>query len=247
MKNEVKFAVSIVFAAFIAMSSTIWADEAPAVPGDVLTGAAGIDDEEKNATYNLADVKVERWSADGGKNYLHTGNLWSKLQYEDGGDWQADLSKYCSFIDTGDGDKMIAFTMPMSVHYGWIQNFSEQGKSPKAVKNLVWKMRMYIPAEFCTTDKNAPDVRFLVRDDQWNLKYIKLDDSDIIPFSTIGSGWHTVVLDFANKTYDFGGKKGSLKLPSVRKANGIEIVFNGKGMKDVYPLYIDWLSIEGLQ
>lgn len=247
MKKEVKLVASVVFAALIAVSGTVWADDVPAVPADVSAGAAGIDDEEKNAAYNFADAKIERWSADGGKNYLHTGSLWSKLQYEDGGDWQADLSKYSSIIDTGDGDKMIAFTMPLSVHYGWIQNFSEQGKSPKSVKNLVWKMKMYIPAELCTNDKNAPDVRFLVRDDQWNLKYIKFDDSDPIPFSAVGPGWHTVVLDFANQTYDFGAKTGKLKLPSVRKANGVEMVFNGKGMKEIHPVYVDWLSIEGLE
>jgi hypothetical protein len=247
MKKEFRIAAIVLFTVCVLFSGTAWAEDAPAVPSDVITGAKGIDDQEKKAAYNFTDAKIEKWSADGGKNYIHTGGLWSKLQYEDGGDWQADLSNYVSFVDTGDGDKMIAFSMPMTVHYGWIQNFSEQAKHPKAVKNLVWSMKIYIPAEYCTDDKTAPAVRFLVRDDQWNLKYLKFDDADSVQFSEIGPGWHVFVMDFSKKTYDFGKKKGTMKLPSVRKANAVEIQFNGKGMKDAHPIYVDWLSIDGLE
>lgn len=247
MKKELKTTAAVLFAACVLLTGTAGAQDAAVVPDDVIAGAKGIDDEEKNALYNFTGAKIEKWAADGGKNYIHTGDLWSKLQYEDGGDWQADLSKYVSFIDAGDGDTMIAFSMPMTAHYGWIQNFSEQAKYPKSVKNLVWRMKIYVPAEYCTIGKDAPALRFLVRDDQWNLKYIKFDDADSVSLGEIGPGWHVFVMDFSKKTYDFGTKEGTMKLPSVRKSNAVEIQFNGKGMKDVHPIYVDWLSIDGLQ
>jgi hypothetical protein len=245
MKKELKITAAALCAACLALSGTAWAQSA--VPDDILAGAKGIDSEEATAAYTFNDAKIEKWSADGGKNYIHTGSLWSKLQYEDGGDWQADLSKFVTFVDAGDGDTMIAFSMPMTVHYGWIQNYSEQAKTPKSVKNLVWKMKIYIPVEYSSKGKDSPALRFMVRDDQWNLKYLKFDDADSVLMSDIGPGWHVFTMDFAKKTYDFGTKKGTMKLPSVRKTNAVELQFNGKGIQDVHPIYVDWLSIDGLE
>lgn len=215
---------------------------------DVIEGSKGIDDAEAAAMYNLADAKVDKWSADGGKNYMNCGDLWSKIQYEDGGDWQADLmGKYFESIDVGDGDKIVAFNMPMKAHYGWIQNFSNQGANPKAISKAVWKMKMYIPEKYCdpllTT---VPQLRFQVRDTSWGIKYLK-GDLDKIPVSTIGAGWHTLIIDFANGTYDFGTVKGTFEAPSIRQAFAFELQFDGSKISEPYPFYFDWISIEGLE
>lgn len=215
---------------------------------DVVEGSKGIDEAEATAMYNLADAKVDKWSADGNKNYMNCGDLWSKLQYEDGGDWQADLmGKYFEAIDVGEGDKIIAFTMPMKAHYGWIQNFSNQGANPKSIAKAVWKMKIYIPEKFCdpllTT---VPQLRFQVRDPSWEIKYLK-GDLDKLPVNKLGAGWHTLIINFADKTYDFGELKGSFEAPAVRKANAFEVQFDGSKLSEVYPFYFDWLSIEGLE
>ncbi len=226
--------------------------EAPAeyvMPDDVISGAEGFDEEELSAKYNMTDAVLEKWSADSGKIYMKTGDLWSKIQYEDGtGDWQADiLSKSWSSIDVGGEDKIIALDMKMNAHYGWIQNFSEQAKNPKKIDNAVWKMKIYIPEEYCGESlKDVPEFRFQVRDQSWNIAYLS-GDIDKITTRDLGAGWHVLTINFADSTFDFGEKKGTFRVTKPRKANALELQINGKGFKTSYPFYIDWFSIDGLE
>lgn len=225
-------------------------EEAWVQPEDVITGAAGFDEEEAKTPYNMADGVVEAWSLDGGKAYLHTGDLWAKFQYEDSSDWAADIiSGNTEFIDVGEGDKIVSFNLKMNKHYGLIQNFTEQGKNPKSVKNVVWKQKVYIPEQYCDPnidESNVPVLRFQIRDQNWGIIYLS-GDIDKIPVRELGAGWHVLTIDFANSTFDFGTKTGTFRVNQPRKANALEIQFDGKGFKTAYPIMFDWISIEGLE
>lgn len=220
------------------------------MPDDVVSGAAGFDEEEANTPYTMADAALEEWASDGNKVYLHTGDLWSKLQYEDGGDWQADLlSNNAEFIDVGDGDKVVALNLKMNAHYGLIQNFSDQAKNPKAINNVVWKMKIYIPEQYCDPnikDNVIPKLRFQIRDQSWNIVYLS-GDIDKIPVRDLGAGWHVLTINFADSTFDFGTKTGTFRANVPRKANALEIQFDGTGYKTAYPFIFDWIAIDGLE
>lgn len=217
---------------------------------DIIPGAAGIDEEEAKAKYNMVDAELEKWAPDGGKTYLHTGDLYSKFQYEDGtGDWAEDIMSHTyEKIDCGDGDYIIAFNLTMAKHIGWILNFSEQGAKPKSVKNAVVKFKIYIPAEYAAEDaRELATFRFNVRDTNWGLTYLD-GPIDHCALADIGAGWHVCTIDFANKTYELGKVKGEFKAGFSRgKHNAIELQFDGKGGKAVCPVYFDWLTIEGLE
>lgn len=216
---------------------------------DVITGAAGIDAEEANAKYNLVDAELVKWAPDGNKTYLKTGDLYSKFQYEDGtGDWAEDImSKTYEKIDVGEGDYIIAFNLTMAKHLGWILNFSNQGANPASLKDAVLKFKMYIPSEYASEDaRDLCSLRVNVRDTNWGLTYI--DGLDKCSLVDIGAGWHVCTIDFANKTYELGGVKGSFTTGFSRgKHNAVEIQFDGKGGKAVAPVYFDWLSLDGLK
>lgn len=215
---------------------------------DVISGAAGIDAEEANAKYNFIDAELVKWAPDGNKTYLKTGDLYSKFQYEDNtGDWAADImSQTYEKIDVGD-DSIIAFNLTMAKHLGWILNFSEQGAKPASINKAVLKFKMYIPAEYAAEEaREICSLRVNVRDTNWGLTY--LDGLDKCSLVDIGAGWHVCTIDFANKTYELGGVKGTFTTGFARgKHNAVEIQFDGKGGKAVAPVYFDWLTIDGLK
>lgn len=215
---------------------------------DVISGAAGIDADEATAKYNLIDAELVKWALDGNKTYLKTGDLYSKFQYEDNtGDWAEDImSKTYEKIDVGD-DSIIAFNLTMAKHIGWILNFSEQGAKPASVNKAVLKFKMYIPAEYAAEEaRELCSLRVNVRDTNWGITY--LDGLDKCSLVDIGAGWHVCTIDFANKTYELGGVKGTFSTGFARgKHNAVEIQFDGKGGKAVAPVYFDWVSLDGLK
>lgn len=219
------------------------------MPEDVLSGAAGFDEEEAKTKYNFSTAEYVKLASDANKTYLLDNGLYTKVQYEDGtGDYTTDiLSKYTQLIDAGDGDKILELKWPMNKHYGFFINFSEQGANQKSIKNAVVKIRFYIPAEYCdpALGDNQPHFRFEVYDPNWAIQVFK-GDLDKITFGELGAGWHTLTVDCGKGTISYDDKTAAFTAALPRKANAFCLQMNGSKLSANIPVYVDWISLEGL-
>lgn len=216
---------------------------------DVLSGASGFDAEEEKTTYNFATAEYVKLASDGNKTYLLDNGLHTKVQYEDGtGDYTTDiLSKYTQLIDAGNGDKILELKWPMNKHYGFFINFSEQGANQKPIKNAIVKIRFYIPEEYCdpALADDQPHLRFEVYDPNWAIQVFK-GDLDKITFGELGAGWHTLTVDCAAGTMSYDDKTAPFTAALPRKANAFCLQMNGSKLSAKIPVYVDWVSLEGL-
>lgn len=222
-----------------------------AIPAEELAKAAGVDD----ATITFANATQGPWKLNGGKNYVQddAGDCYINIQYE-GEKWAQDITgSKASLIDVGDGDKALKVELGLNKtndQYGFLMNISKQGATPKDISGSVLKMRIYVPEELVLPNKDGfvPTLRFAVRDPNWAQYFLSGEGIKKFTFADIGAGWHTITLDFANKTYDLGSKTGTFSAVSsaLKKCNMIDLYIEGKKISsnlDV-PFIIDWIDLK---
>lgn len=220
-----------------------------AIPAADLEAAGDVD----KASVTFAKADLSGWNLNGNKNYIKDveGNCYINVQYE-GEKWEKDITKDKAQLITVGSDKVAAFNLGLnksSDQYGILFNISQQGKKPLNISNSTFKVRIYIPEEL--TQPNAegfvPTLRFAARDPSWTQWFLGGEIGKSFTFCDIGAGWHTIVLDFGNKSFDLGSRKGTFTVSSaaLKNCNMIDLYITGKTIAsniDV-PILIDWVDL----
>src|SRR5574344_1210574 len=218
---------------------------------DALAEAKGIDADETGAYMDFSTADIGPWKLDGGKKYVFQGDNWAKFQDQSGNE----CTKVATLVDTGDGDKAVSIDLGIdkrSADTTFLFNYSNQGSAPKNLSACVMKVRIYIPAGMVADGKkDYPKIKFIVRDGSWGIPPLG-GDIDKYTVKDIGAGWHTLVIDFANNTFDFGAVKGTIKpnTSALKRSFCFDMEFSSKKLdadQAAETILIDWIKFDGIQ
>lgn len=245
MKKSLRFAL---IATVVSLTGFAFA---AAPNADALAEAKGIDADETGAYMDFSTAEIKGWNLDGGKKYVTQGDNWAKFQDQSG----TECTKVATVVDTGDGDKAVSIDLNLdkrSANTTFLFNYSNQGSKARNLSGAVVKVRIYIPASMVADGKkDYPSIKFVVRDGNWGIPALG-GDIDKYTVKDIGAGWHTLVIDFTNNTFDFGAVKGAIKPNSaaIKRSNSFDITFISKKLdadQAVDTLLIDYVKFDGIQ
>lgn len=245
MKKSLRF---ILAAATVSMMGVAFAAEPSA---DALAGAKGIDADETGAYLDFSTAEIKGWSKDGGKKYVTQDDKWAKFQDASGNE----CTKVATVVDTGDGDKAVSIDLNLekrSANATFLFNYSNQGADKKDLSATVAKIRIYIPASMVADGmKDYPTIKFVARDGNWGMSSLG-KEIDAVTVKDIGAGWHTLVIDFANNTFDFGAVKGAIKpnKAAVKNSASFDMTFVSKKLdasQAAETFLVDYVRFDGIK
>ena len=245
MKKSLRFAL-------IATAVSLTGFAFAAAPNaDALAEAKGIDADETGAYMDFSTAQIDKWKLDGGKKYVFQNDNYAKFQDQSG----TECTKVATLVDTGDGDKAVSIDLNLdkrSTNTSFFFNYSNQAKACKNLTECVMSVRIYIPASMVADGKkDYPSIKFIVRDGNWSIPSLG-KDIDAVTVKDIGAGWHTLVIDFKNNTFDFGTVKGVItpNATAIKRSASFDIDFVSKKLdadQAVDTFLIDWIKFDGIK
>src|SRR5574344_361591 len=245
MKKSLRFAL-------IATAVSLTGFAFAAAPNaDALAEAKGIVADETGAYMDFSTAQIDKWKLDGGKKYVFQNDNYAKFQDQSG----TECTKVATLVDTGDGDKAVSIDLNLdkrSANTTFLFNYSNQGADKKDISAAVAKIRIYIPASMVADGmKDYPAIKFVARDGNWGMSSLG-KEIDAVTVKDIGSGWHTLVIDFANNTFDFGAVKGAIKpnKAAVKNSASFDMTFVSKKLdasQAAETFLVDYVRFDGIK
>jgi len=205
------------------------------VPPSVIE-KSGNDKEKTVISNNFSKMQTKLWN---GSQDLNDETVYLKTTDDD---------DVVSFVNSGNKNRMLTANLDLSSgkEYGLLLGTARDKDKVYNLSGSVLRIHIYIPAELAAHNELAT-LNFVSYYKSKNLYKVNLKGPiENFTFDDIGAGWHTIELNFRDKTANLGSKTLSFKLNKnameKNKYIGINIK-SGTTSKASAQILIDWVDI----